>query len=719
MTAYRLPTRYSKWDGTQQIDAISADDVMAAIADELMDDGDLMRALRQLFRQGIDLPDGERLPGWREMMQRVRQKRQEQLNRYDLGSIFEDITNRLREVIETEREGIEERLEAANRRVDAAQDAAETAGARGEGRGARDEGDDVGPSGPDPANAGGASNGEAPDLEEERRLLKMLEGMADRKRGQLAELPTDPGGAIKALQQYDFMSPAARQKFADLLGMLQQQVLQQSFQGMRQALGDMQPENIAEMRQMMSELNDMLEARARGEDPSFDHFMHRWGHFFGPEVKSLDDLMEHMQRQMQAMNSLMESMTPEQRSQLEEMMQAISSDPGLQEQMARLAENLGQMMPSDSSRGQRGYEFSGDESLSLSEAMRLMDRLSDYDELERELKDVRDWQDFSKLDNDKIRDLLGDETSEQMEQLSRIAKMLEEAGYVRAGRKGYELTPQGVRKIGEKALTDIFQELKKDRVGQHDLQHAGGPGERIDVTKPYEFGDPFLLDLPKTVMNAVQRTGAGSPVKLNPRDFEMYRTEFITRSSTVLMIDMSRSMFYNQYFPAAKRIALALDSLIRSKYPRDTLKIIGFSYVAQELKPADLPGLTWNEYEVGTNMQHGFQLAREMLAKERATNKQIIIITDGEPTAHIEKGEVFFSWPPTPQTWDETLREVIRCTRDGITINTFMLERSTYLMKFVNDLSQINGGRVFYASPDHLGEYVLVDYVANKRKLMQ
>jgi uncharacterized protein with von Willebrand factor type A (vWA) domain len=186
------------------------------------------------------------------------------------------------------------------------------------------------------------------------------------------------------------------------------------------------------------------------------------------------------------------------------------------------------------------------------------------------------------------------------------------------------------------------------------------------------------------------------------------------------MIDMSRSMFYNQYFPAAKRIALALDSLIRSKYPRDTLKVIGFSYVAQPLKPADLPGLTWNEYEVGTNMQHGFRMAQQMLAREHASNKQIIIITDGEPTAHIEQnGEVFFSWPPTPQTWDATLKEVVRCTRDGIRINTFMLERSSYLMKFVNDLSKINGGRVFFASPDHLGEYVLVDYVQNKRKWIQ
>jgi uncharacterized protein with von Willebrand factor type A (vWA) domain len=684
-------TRYSRWDGTQQINALSADDIMRSIADELVNDGDLMRALRQLFREGIEMADGERLPGWWEMMQRVRQQRQEQLNKYDLGSIFEDIRNRLREVVETEREGIEQRLEDAQDRLNQAE------------QGAADS--------TEPRD-------EEIDLEQERALTDMLRQMAARKQARLEELPSDPAGAIKALQQYDFMSPAARQKFQDLLNMLQQQVMQQTFQGMRQALGDMTPEDIEQTRQMMSELNDMIEAHNRGEPTNFEQFMHRWGHFFGPDVKSIEDLIERMRQQMAAMNQLMESMPGEQRSQLEEMMRALSQDPGLQEQMARLADNIGQMMPQQGER--RPYQFGGDEPITLGEAVRLMDRLNDYDQLERQLKDVRDWQDFAKLDDDKIRDLLGEESHEQMQQLSQIAQMLEDAGYVRKNRKGYELTPQGVRKIGEKALTDIFHELKKDKVGQHELHFGGGPGERIDVSKPYEFGDAFLLDLPKTVMNAVQRGGAGSPVKLDSRDFEIYRTEFITRSATVLMIDMSRSMFYNQYFPAAKRIALALDSLIRSKYPRDTLKVIGFSYVAQPLKPADLPGLTWNEYEVGTNMQHGFRMAQQMLAREHASNKQIIIITDGEPTAHIEQnGEVFFSWPPTPQTWDATLKEVVRCTRDGIRINTFMLERSSYLMKFVNDLSKINGGRVFFASPDHLGEYVLVDYVQNKRKWIQ
>ena len=207
-------------------------------------------------------------------------------------------------------------------------------------------------------------------------------------------------------------------------------------------------------------------------------------------------------------------------------------------------------------------------------------------------------------------------------------------------------------------------------------------------------------------------------MRLSPRDFEVYRTEYTTRSATVLMVDMSRSMLYNGCFNAAKRVALALDSLIRGKYPRDHLSIIGFSYLAQEIKPGDLPSIDWNEYNYGTNMQHGFQLARQILGRQKGGNRQIIVITDGEPTAHFDNGHVRFSYPPTPRTFQETLREVIRCTRDGITINTFMLERSPYMVQFVNDLMRINTGRVFVATPDRLGEYILVDYVANKRKFV-
>ena len=564
--------------------------------------------------------------------------------------------------------------------------------------------------------------------------------MAQRRLQQLDDLPKDPAGAVRALSDYDFMTPEARQLFQELLDMLQQQMTQQMFQGMQQALSQMTPEDLAEMRQMMQELNEMLEARQRGEDPGFQEFMHRWGHFFGPGLNSLEDLLQRMQQQMGAMRQLMQSMSGEQRGELQGLMEAAMRDEGLRQEMTRLGENLGTMIPPDQWR--RGYQFSGDESLTLAEAMRLMDRLGEFDDLEGQLREVRDWNDLASLDDDKIRDLLGAEDEEHLDQLRQVARLLEEAGYIRRTRRGYELTPQGVRKIGEKALTDIFADLKRDRMGQHELQREGGAGDRTDVTKPYEFGDPFLLDIPKTIMNAVQRgtegggreaEGALPPpfvaqrapgrppsagVRLSPRDFEVYRTEYTTRSATVLMVDMSRSMLYNGCFNAAKRVALALDSLIRGKYPRDHLSIIGFSYLAQEIKPGDLPSIDWNEYNYGTNMQHGFQMARQILGRQKGANRQIIVITDGEPTAHFDNGHVRFSYPPTPRTFQETLREVIRCTRDGITINTFMLERSPYMVQFINDLMRINTGRVFVATPDRLGEYILVDYVANKRKFV-
>ncbi len=723
MPIYRFGSRYSRWDGTQQIASLSADDLMRAMSDDLMQDGDVNRAMQRLFRWGFQRPDGENVPGLQGLMQRLRERRQQQLDRYDLQSTLSDIADRIAQIIDTERQGIQRRLDETDPGEPPVTNDGEAAPSDGQGT-SDEHPQPTGAQGEQSAQASqqdlsaapreASGNGSDPDLR------KLLQAMAERHLEQLDAVPKEPAAAIRALTDYDFMTPEARQQFQELLDMLQQQMTQQMFQGMQQALSQMTPDDLGDMRQMMQELNEMLEARRRGEDPGFQEFMHRWGHFFGPGVNSLDDLMERMQQQMGAMRQLMQSMSADQRGELQGMMQAAMRDDGLRQEMTRLGENLGALIPPEQWR--RGYQFSGDESLTLDQAMRLMDRLGEYDELESQFRDVRDWNDLANLDDTKIRDLLGEQEEEQLGQLRQIARMLEEAGYIRQTRRGYELTPQGVRKIGEKALTDIFADLKRDRTGQHELRREGGAGDRTDVTKPYEFGDPFLLDIPKTIMNAVQGgegPTVGAPgVRLSPRDFEVYRTEYTTRSATVLMVDMSRSMLYNGCFNAAKRVALALDSLIRGKYPRDHLSIIGFSYLAQEIKPSDLPSIDWNEYNYGTNMQHGFQLARQILGREKGANRQIIVITDGEPTAHFDNGHVRFSYPPTPRTFQETLREVIRCTRDGITINTFMLERSPYMVQFINDLMRINSGRVFVATPDRLGEYILVDYVANKRKFV-
>ena len=274
-------------------------------------------------------------------------------------------------------------------------------------------------------------------------------------------------------------------------------------------------------------------------------------------------------------------------------------------------------------------------------------------------------------------------------------------------------------------LDDLFSRLERDAFGGHRIDRPGRGGEREETTKPYEFGDPFHLDLRGTLANAMLREENAPAVRaargdrglrLTPDDFEVYRTEQLTRTATVLLVDMSRSMLLRGCFLAAKRVAVALDTLIRSQYPRDHLSVIGFAYYAREIRPGALAELTWHGYEYGTNLQHGLLLARRILARQAAANKEIVVITDGEPTAHFEDGQVEFSYPPTRRTITETLREVQRCTKEGITINTFMLERSRALAEFVAHMTKLNRGRAFYATPERLGEYVLVDFVGRRSK---
>lgn len=270
--------------------------------------------------------------------------------------------------------------------------------------------------------------------------------------------------------------------------------------------------------------------------------------------------------------------------------------------------------------------------------------------------------------------------------------------------------------IGQSALQEIYRQLKKQNIGNHPVPESGRHGERLDESKPYEFGDPFYLDMRKTIMNALEREGRGAPVSLSPEDFEVYRSELVTSTATVLMVDLSWSMALRGSFQAAKKVALALQNLIRSQYPKDSLYVIGFSAYARELKPQELPYVRWDESVLGTNMHHALMLAERLLAKHRAGAKQILLISDGEPTAHLERGRSQFAYPPSPITIRETLKAVKRVTQQDIRINTFMLDRNYYLKEFVNQLAKINGGRVFYTTPDRLGEYLLVDYVQHKRK---
>ncbi len=683
--------RYSRWDGSQQLFPFSADDIMEALSDDLLADGDLWNALERIMQWGLDGQDGERMEGLQQLLEQLRERRQQELNRYDMSSVFDELKEKLEEVKQLEREGIQRRLEEAR--------AGAQENPQGSESGEREAGEQNQQGAPDPS------------------LIDMLEKMAARKQHQLEMLPEDPAGQIKELSEnYEFMDQQAREKFQELLDMLKRQVMQQYFQGMKDSLQNLDPEQIQRMKDMLRDLNQMLRDRMQGKEPKFQEFMDKYSDFFEPGLENLDQLLESLQRRMAQMQSLLDSMPGDMRQSLEQMIQQMFGDPEMQGQMAELMANLEALLPMRQFRNR--YPFRGDDPMSLEQAMQMMERLQQMDQLERQLKRAHDGESMDQIDADQLGELLGPEARAQFEQLQQITRILEEAGYIQRSGNAYELTPAGTRKIGQKALQDIFAHLKRDSFGKHPVNVHGHGGDRTDDSKQYEFGDPFLLDIKTSLMNSVQREGAGTPIHVDADDFEVFRSELITSSSTVLMLDMSRSMLLRGCFLAAKKVAVALNSLIRAQYPRDSLYIIGFSDSARELKPERLPQINWNEYVYGTNMQHGFMMARQMLARHKSSNKQIIMITDGEPTAYFDHGRVQFSYPPTYRTFQETLREVHRCTRERIVINTFMLERSHYLAAFVNQMTKINKGRAFFATPDRLGEYILVDYVASKRKKM-
>jgi len=667
--------RYSEWDGSQELSELNADELMDELERNLMSYGDLSYALRLMQRGGFRDGQGRKMPSIQELLERLRQRKQEQLDKYNLGSVLDEIREKLDNILKQERQGIQKKLDEAKRK----------------------EGEDTGELSP----------------EVRQRLLKTIEDRAAQNLATLDELPPDIGGQIKELTDYDFMDEEARNQFQELLEMLKKHAMESYGRDLVQQIKNLDASTLANMRHFIEAINQMLEQRMRGEEPDFDKFMEEFGDYFGPNPpQSLDELIERLQQQIAQAQSLLNSLSAEDRESLQNLLQSMLDD-STQYEMAKLAANLEALYPSDRLQGQ--YPFSGEESISYNEALKLMEMMQKMDELEAQFRNSRYERTLDKIDEQLVRELMGDEATEELERLRSITKVLEDAGYIRWKDNKYELTPRGMRKIGQKALEDIFAQLRKDRIGGHKLNLRGGGGERIDETKQYEFGDDFQLHLQKTIMNSIYREPSTPPMKLSPEDFEVFRMEELTRSATVLLLDMSLSMPMRGNFEAAKRVTLALDSLIRSQYPKDSLYIVGFSSYARQVKKEDVTYMSWDEFDPYTNMQHGLYVARKMLAKERCTNKQIILISDGEPTAHFENERLFFQFPPSLRTLQLTMREVRNCTQKGIIINTFMLDNPRFMGDFVTRMARINKGRVFFTSADRLGEYLLVDYIANKR----
>jgi uncharacterized protein with von Willebrand factor type A (vWA) domain len=582
-------------------------------------------------------------------------------------------------------------------------------------------------------------------VEQERQALFPDPSDAARlAEAELDQLPPEVARAVRQLADYRWRSPEAAATYEQIRDLLRREVLDSQFRGMRDALAGASPEELQRIRDMMADLNAMLEADARGEDTQarFEEFMERYGDMFPENPGSLEELVDALARRAAAASRLAASLTPEQRAELAALSQSVLGDVGLQYELDRLGRALRARRPD--LRWDQGAGVDGEQPLGLGDATTALEELADLESLESALGQRYPGATLDDVDLEAVERALGRAAVDDVETLRRLERELTEQGYLVRDQGELKLSPKAIRRIGAVALRRIFSSLDEGRRGDHDVAGIGLAGEPTGASRPWTFGDEEPLDVVRTVRNAVLR-GAGesghpagrpmraaqlggfggedSPpnepgrrgVRLLPDDFEVLETERRTSAAVCLLVDQSLSMLLRETWGTAKSTALALHSLVSTRYPQDALEVIGFSVLARTIRPAELPDLE-PSVEQGTNLHHALVLAGRHLDRHPEAEPVVLVVTDGEPTAHLEPdGYPLFFYPPHPRTVELTLTEVTRLTRRGATINVFMLDDDRRLVAFVDLIARLNGGRVFAPSPDRLGDYVVSDYLRARR----
>ena len=638
--------------------------LLQLLTEDLLDEGDLDAAMDRLLQDGFTTPDGDRVEGLRDLLDRVRERRRELEQSANVGDELADYRDRLEDVLAAERAGLEELLAEAE-----------------------------------------ASGDE--------RRLEVTRDLVNEKQMALELLPDGTGERLSSLRHYDFVSSEAREAFDQMMDELRQDVLNTYFEANKEFLENPDPEALARMAAMINTLSTMIEQDRRGDelDPSFEDFMAEYGDYF-PGAENLEDLVRMMAERAAAAEAMFNSLSFDQQNELRNLFGNVLNDMGLGDAMSRLIANLRQAAPDID--WQRAARFRGGEPTSFADAAKVSRALNELGQLEDYLGKVGPPQGLPEVDVDAVRRHLGDDAATHVERLQKALKGLEERGLIDKNSGRTELTAKGLRAIGGQALKDLFSQLNGKSLGAHHVASVSRGHDREETSKPWEPGEPFNLHLGATLRNAVFRQGPGTPVRLLPEDFEVEEHEAQVRSATVIAVDLSLSMKMRSNLGPAKKMVLALSTLIRTRFPRDFVAVVGFGETAHQIKIEDVPYVTV-DYEYGTNLQHALALSRHLMRAERG-DKQVVVVTDGEPTAHLmSNGEPFFSWPPIPETLYATMAEVLRCTKAGITINTFALDIERSQFPFVEQIARVNGGRTFYTDVDNLGAYVVDDFVKSRR----
>ncbi len=531
---------------------------------------------------------------------------------------------------------------------------------------------------------------------------------------ELDALPPDTARAVRELREYSWRSEQARAAYEQIRDLLRREVLDSQFRGMKQALESTTPEDLLRVKQMLAALNAMLAADARGEhtQADFDAFMEQYAEYFPSAPGSLAELIDDLARRAAAAQRLLDSLSREQREQMQALM-ADAMDLDLQAQMSQLSDALRSARPDLPWGGRQRVD--GREGLGMGDATTALEELADLEDLEAALAQDYPGAALDDIDEEAVQRALGREAVDDVRALQQLERELQAQGYlVRDGQGRLELSPRAVRRLGQTALRRVFTDLQAKGRGSHDVRDAGAAGDVTGASRAWQFGDEQPLDVVRTVRNAVLRAGPG-PVHLAVEDMEVVETERRTSAAVALLVDLSFSMELRDTWAPAKQTALALHALVSTRFPQDAIEVIGFSDYAQVLRPEELAGLVPQRVQ-GTNLQHALMLAGRFLSKHPGAEPVVLVVTDGEPTAHLTRdGYAEFCWPPLAETLELTLAEVERLTRRGVLINVFMLDDEPRLVEFVERLAERNGGRVLAPDPVRLGEYVVTDYLRARR----
>lgn len=533
----------------------------------------------------------------------------------------------------------------------------------------------------------------------------------------LDALPSDVPNAMKELDNYQWRSPLAAQMYEDMKQRLRSDVIDQQFTDISKSLQDMSsPEKNAALAAMMQDLNDLLKDHRAGlaTDEKYEEFINKHKEFFPDAPGTLDEFIDDLARKSAAMDRMLASMTPEQQEELKAAMAQAFADLGLNDQMAELQENLSALRPEFSR--ERGAPLNGDSPSTLSGATQALSEMGDLESLARQISEADSAGSASEIDLDLVERTMGRAGRDEFEAMQQLQKQLQEEGFLVKDSESLTLSAKAVRRIGQSALAEVFKHLDSTARGEHQMHKEGKSGEATGSHRRWSFGDDGAIDVIRTAQNASRRRLAtGDEKVLHPDDFDLAETENLTKAAVVLLVDQSYSMLMNDTWGAAKTMALALHSLSSTKYPLDAFQVISFSNLARVVTPMEIPDLQASQTP-GTNLQHALMLAAKFLDRHPGSQRIVMVVTDGEPTAHMEEdGGWWFNWPPDYQTINLTVKAIDEMTRRKVPITWFRLGDDPGLEKFLDNMARRNGGKVLSTNPNSLGDYVISDYVKKRR----